>query len=144
MERCSAKDLEKMKAADAIAAKEEMKATYFVVAYKRLPKREIEFILAHAPPPKRIWTVRPPSTSRQRRASPGSRTRCAASTKATGFFKVDDDYIADRVKKEKMIHEAWSTMFDDSDLQELVFGYQSDSDDLEDDMNDVNSSATDT
>ena len=47
MERCSAKDLEKMKAAEAIAAKEEMKATYFVVAYKRLPKREIEFILAH-------------------------------------------------------------------------------------------------
>jgi hypothetical protein len=34
-------------------------------------------------------------------------------------------------------------MFDDSDLQELVFGYQSDYDDLEDDMNDVNSSATD-
>jgi len=59
MERCSAKDLEEMKAAEAIAAEEEMKATDFVVAYKRLPKREIEFILAHGriPVDKRCSTV---------------------------------------------------------------------------------------
>lgn len=171
MERCSDKGLEEMKGAEAVAAEEEMRkeeavaeeemrATDFVVAYKRLPKREIEFILAHGMMPFESTIaysnmIADSSTTKEdmdreaaeHKQAQESFTRFQDEVRreyeATGYFKVDDDYIAKRVEKEKIIHEGWSTMFDDSDLQELVFGYQSDYDDLEDDMNDVNSSATD-
>lgn len=135
-----------MRTAEAIA-EEEMNATDFVVAYKRLPKREIEFILAHGRIPFESTItykdmVADSSTTKEdldreaaeHKAEEESFIRFQDQVRreyeAPGVFKVDDDYIAERVEKEKMIHEAWSTMFDDSDLQELVFGYQSDFDDL--------------
>lgn len=141
-----------MRTAEAVA-EEEMRATDFVVAYKRLPKREIEFIVAHVRIPFESTfaykgMIADSSTTKEdldREAAEHNEAEESFARfhdevrreyEATGFFKVDDDYITQRVKKEEMIHKAWSTMFDESDLQELVFGYQSDFDDLEDDMND--------
>lgn len=135
-----------VKAAEAVATRDggdcptSMTWTQFVVAYKRVPQEEIEYILCRQRKPLEATAlymdmIAKGSTTKEELEREAADHKCTEDMFSErqdrvrreyadkGFVAVDDDEIAERVEVDEYLKETWYTMISQLNLDESHFGY---------------------